>query len=85
MQTLQDQVDIASAAYDQAQKTLRCARQDLEKRIFEHDMCVVEQKAQTLIDVTLQQIKDQEVVVEQASLANSVRRPDTFCPQFSST
>ena len=55
-----------------AQRHLTHARQELEKRILEHDMCVVEKKADHLLQVTLQQIKDQEGVVQVASQNNKV-------------
>lgn len=56
-----------------AQRALRAARCDLEKRIHEHDTCVAEGRAPNLIGVTLQMIKEQEAVVEAATATAKVR------------
>jgi hypothetical protein len=63
------------AAYDAAQRALRGARGDLEKRIREHDTCVAEGKAANLVAVTLQMVKEQESVVCAASAAAEVHSP----------
>lgn len=49
-----------------AQQALRRAREELEKRITEHDMCVDEKKPEELVRVTLDQIHAAEGVVAQA-------------------
>lgn len=49
------------------QKQLKHSRQELEKRITEHDTCVQEGKSQELLDVTLQHIKGQEEAVEKCT------------------
>lgn len=41
-----------------AQQALRRAREELEKRITEHDMCVDEKKPEELVRVTLDQVGD---------------------------
>jgi 4-hydroxyphenylpyruvate dioxygenase-like putative hemolysin len=47
----QQRVEDAEAAHARAQQALKHARQEIEKRIFEHDLCVEEQKPEDLIKV----------------------------------
>jgi hypothetical protein len=72
MQTAEQTLENKSKAHEAAQRTLRAARCDLEKRINEHDTCVAEGKPANLVQVTLQMVKDQEKAVEAASAAAKV-------------
>lgn len=73
---MQKAVDVQhdlDAKYQQALRALKQARQELEKRISEHDTCVEEKRSAKLLAVTLHQIKDQEAVVAEASKQHKVR------------
>jgi len=64
----------AEAATQDAARTqaaLKHARQELEKRIFEHDLCVEEKKPDELLTATLDAIKAAEAVVAAAQAAAS--------------
>lgn len=67
VQTAEGALAAAQEAHGRAQRRLQCARADLEKRIQEHDTCVAEGRAATLVAVTLQMIKEQEAAVAQAA------------------
>ena len=47
------QCERAKDAYERDQKTLKCAHQELEKRITEYDYCVGECKPETLLKVSV--------------------------------
>lgn len=69
--------------HEAAQRALRAARCDLEKRIHEHDTCVSEGRAENLVNVTLQMIKEQEAVVEAAAATAKVMSTfDTVDPEY---
>lgn len=72
MQTAEAAAAEAQAAHEAAQRTLRGARCVLEKRIHEHDTCVEERKAHSLVQVTLQMVKEQEAVVAAAAAGAQV-------------
>lgn len=61
--------------YEAAQRALRTARCDLEKRIHEYDKCVAEGRAENLVQVTLQMVKEQEEAVTAAAATAKVRSP----------
>ena len=68
--------DVAEAEKEnqQAQKILRNAHQEHEKRIFEYDTCVQEGKPQSLLDAALTSIKEAEHNLEQAKSRADVAR-----------
>ncbi|KAL6763750.1 hypothetical protein V8C86DRAFT_2489622 [Haematococcus lacustris] len=59
-------LEAAKREHERCQAALRKAREELEKRIFEHDTCVGEHKPEELIKVTLDQIKAHEVALHEA-------------------
>jgi hypothetical protein len=67
VQAKQSQLEAAEREHSSAQKSLKFAREELEKRIFEHDMCVQERKMPELLEATLRSIKDQEEAVDIAA------------------
>mmetsp|Transcript_17327 Transcript_17327/g.52118 ORF Transcript_17327/g.52118 Transcript_17327/m.52118 type:complete len:511 (-) Transcript_17327:11-1543(-) len=66
VQTAEVEVATSKTDFDNAQASLKHARCELEKRIFEHDTCVQENKPDDLIKMTLDQIKLSELTVESA-------------------
>ena len=60
-------LEAAQKQHDFCQKQLKHSRQEMEKRITEHDTCVLEGNPQELVEVTLQHIKGQEEAVEKAT------------------
>ncbi|KAG1662647.1 hypothetical protein FOA52_009632 [Chlamydomonas sp. UWO 241] len=60
------EVAAAKTEFDNAKAALKHARLELEKRIFEHDVCVGETKSDELVKVTLEQIHAAETTVEEA-------------------
>ncbi|GFH11519.1 predicted protein [Haematococcus lacustris] len=60
VQGAQQGLEAAKREHERCQAALRKAREELEKRIFEHDTCVGEHKPEELIKVTLDQIKAHE-------------------------
>eukprot|EP00892_Ulva_mutabilis_P006196 jgi/Ulvmu1/3949/UM018_0172.1 len=67
LKTVEGTLAAAQDAHSAAQGRLQCVRADLEKRISEHDTCVVEARPDTLVAVTLQMIKEQEAAVAEAA------------------
>mmetsp|Transcript_27642 Transcript_27642/g.51036 ORF Transcript_27642/g.51036 Transcript_27642/m.51036 type:complete len:345 (-) Transcript_27642:731-1765(-) len=64
--------EAAKAENDRLQLQLRNIKQELEKRIFEHDMCVEEKKSEALIATTLEQIHIAEANLDQVRSAAKV-------------
>ncbi|GMH40537.1 hypothetical protein BSKO_08441 [Bryopsis sp. KO-2023] len=64
----EDLFETAKCEHEAASKALKNARQELEKRIQEHDTCVAEAKPDEITKITLQQIHAAEEILEKAKL-----------------
>jgi len=66
LNTLASKCEAAKEAYANDQKKLKCAHQELEKRIHEYDTCVGEGKTEELCKVALGMIKQAEQTLDAA-------------------